>query len=102
MYMKMKSKILCAALALMAMLAGIGGFVVGRYYIDNKKPNFTKDYVLYVYPDTPMEQVLDSLCQGAGAVRPKSLERAFAKVDAEQNMKPGRYVIFTAKIPCVL
>lgn len=93
MYMNMKSKILWAVLALMAVLAGIGGFVVGRYYIDNKKPNFTKDYVLYVYPDTPMEQVLDSLCQGAGAVRPKSLERAFAKVDAEQNMKPGRYVI---------
>ena len=89
----MKSKILWAALAVMAVLAGVGGFVAGRYYIDNKKPNFTKDYVLYVYPDTPVEQVIDSLCTGAGAVRPKSVERAFAKVDAAQNMKPGRYVI---------
>ena len=91
--MNMKSKILWAALAVMAVLAGVGGFVAGRYYIDNKKPNFTKDYVLYVYPDTPVEQVIDSLCTGAGAVRPKSVERAFAKVDAAQNMKPGRYVI---------
>ena len=89
----MKSKILWTALAVMAVLAGVGGFVAGRYYIDNKKPNFTKDYVLYVYPDTPVEQVIDSLCTGAGAVRPKSVERAFAKVDAAQNMKPGRYVI---------
>ena len=89
----MKSKILWTALAVMAVLAGVGGFVAGRYYIDNKKPNFTKDYVLYVYPATPVEQVIDSLCAGAGAVRPKSVERAFAKVDAAQNMKPGRYVI---------
>ena len=89
----MKSKILWAALAAMVMFAGIGGFLVGRYYIDNRKPNFTKDYVLYVYPDTPMEQVLDSLCAGAGAVRPKSVERAFAKVEVAQKMQPGRYVI---------
>jgi UPF0755 protein len=91
--MIMRSKILCAAFAVMAVLAGVAGFVGGRYYIDNKKPNFTKDYVLYVYPDTPVEQVMDSLCVGAGVLRPKSLERAFAKVGLSQNMKPGRYVI---------
>lgn len=91
--MNMKSKILWAVLAGMAVLAGVGGFVAGRYYIDNKKPNFTKDYVLYVYPDTPVEQVVDSLCTGAGAVRSKSVERAFAKMEVSQKMKPGRYVI---------
>lgn len=89
----MKSKIIWVALAAMAVLAGVAGFIVGRYYIDNKKPNFTKEYVLYVYPDTPVEQIMDSLCVGAGVVRPKSVERAFAKVDVAQNMKPGRYVI---------
>lgn len=89
----MKSKVLLAGLAAVAVLAGVAGFVGGRYYVDNKKPNFTKDYVLYVYPDTPVEQVIDSLRVGAGVVRPKSLERAFAKVDVSQNMKPGRYVI---------
>ena len=89
----MKSKVLLAGLAAVAVLAGVAGFVGGRYYVDNKKPNFTKDYVLYVYPDTPVEQVIDSLRVGAGVVRPKSLERAFAKVDVSQNMKPGRYVV---------
>lgn len=89
----MKSKIIWVALAAMAVLAGVAGFIGGRYYIDNKKPNFTKEYVLYVYPDTPVEQIMDSLCVGAGVVRPKSVERAFAKVDVAQNMKPGRYVI---------
>ena len=91
--MNMKSKIIWVALAAMAVLAGVAGFIGGRYYIDNKKPNFTKEYVLYVYPDTPVEQIMDSLCVGAGVVRPKSVERAFAKVDVAQNMKPGRYVI---------
>ena len=91
--MSMKSKILWAVLAVLAVLAGVVGFVGGRYYIDNKQPNFTKDYVLYVYPDTPVDQVLDSLCVGAGAVRPKSLERAFAKTEVAHKMKPGRYVI---------
>lgn len=89
----MKSKILWAVLAVLVVLAGVVAFVGGRYYVDNKQPNFTKDYVLYVYPDTPVEQVLDSLCVGAGAVRPKSLERAFAKVEVVQKMKPGKYVI---------
>ena len=89
----MKSKIIWVAMAAMAVLAGVAGFIGGRYYIDNKKPNFTKEYVLYVYPDTPVEQIMDSLCVGAGVVRPKSVERAFAKVDVAQNMKPGRYVI---------
>jgi UPF0755 protein len=91
--MKMKSKILWAMLAVMAVLAGVAGFVGGRYYVDNRMPNFTKDYVLYVYPDMPVGQILDSLCIGAGAERPKSVERAFAKMEVESKVKPGRYVI---------
>jgi UPF0755 protein len=91
--MKMKSKILWPVLAVMAVLAGVAGFVGGRYYVDNRMPNFTKDYVLYVYPDMPVGQILDSLCIGAGAERPKSVERAFAKMEVESKAKPGRYVI---------
>ena len=89
----MKSKILWPVLAVMAVLAGVAGFVGGRYYVDNRMPNFTKDYVLYVYPDMPVGQILDSLCIGAGAERPKSVERAFAKMEVESKVKPGRYVI---------
>lgn len=91
--MKKKTKILLVILAFMAVLAGVAGFVGGRYYVDNRKPNFTKDYVLYVYPDMSVNQIIDSLCQCAGAVRPKSVERAFTKMEVAQNLKPGRYVV---------
>ena len=91
--MNKKSILLWGALAALVVLGSVAAFVLGRYYIDNKKANFTEDYVLYVYPDMTVDQVLDSLQAGAGAIRPKSLERAFAKVDARSRMKPGRYVV---------
>ena len=91
--MNKKSILLWGALAALLVLGSVAAFVLGRYYIDNKKANFTEDYVLYVYPDMTVDQVLDSLQAGAGAIRPKSLERAFAKVDARSRMKPGRYVV---------
>ena len=79
--------------AVLTVLAGVAAFVLGRYIIDNKKPNFTGEYVLYVRPETTLGQIADSLQAGAGMIRPKSLERAFAKVDAASKIKPGRYVI---------
>ena len=88
-------KIGLAVFAVFAVLAGIGGFVFGRYWIDNKEPNFTKDYVLYVYPETTVGQVMDSLSGRAGVIRPKSLDRAFAEMDVANCMKPGRYVVDT-------
>ena len=91
--MTLRLKITLAGLITTALLAGAAGFVLGRYYSDNKKPNFTKDYVLYVHPDMSVRTVLDSLQAGAGTIRPKSLERAFAKMEVAQKMKPGRYVI---------
>lgn len=33
------------------MLGGVGGYVAGRYYVDNKIPNFSDEYVLFVRPD---------------------------------------------------
>lgn len=91
--MTVRLKITLAGLAVAALLAGTAGFVLGRYYSDNKKPNFTKDYVLYVRPDMTADQIMDSLYVGAGTIRPKSVERAFAKMEVAQNMKPGRYVV---------
>lgn len=80
---------------LLALLAGggVAGFVFGRYYIDNKKPNFTDEYVLYVRPETSVLEVVDSLTSGAGAIRPKSILRTFEKLDVASKMKPGRYVL---------
>ncbi len=91
--MTKRTKILLSAAALMLALAGIAAFVLGRYYIDNRKPNFTEKYVLYVHPDMTAAQVMDSLSAGAGTIRPKSVERAFAKMDVSEAMKPGRYVV---------
>ena len=91
--MTTKGKIILAVLAAGALLAGAAGFVAGRYYIDNKKPNFSEKYVLYVRPDMSAAEVMDSLQAGAGTVRPKSVERAFAKMGVDVNMKPGRYVV---------
>ena len=88
--MKKALKFILAALVI---LAGAAAFVAGRYYIDNKKPNFTEEYVLYVRPETTLGQIADSLQAGAGMIRPKSLERVFKKMDVASKMKPGRYVV---------
>ena len=62
-----------------------------RWYTDNRRPNFSEPHVLYVYPDMTADQVLDSL--SSVAKRPRSLERAFDKMEVAAKMKPGRYVI---------
>ena len=89
----MMKKALWIILVVAVVLAGAAAFVLGRYYIDNKKPNFTEEYVLYVRPETTLGQIADSLQVRAGMIRPKSLERAFREVDAASKVKPGRYVI---------
>ena len=91
--MTTKAKIVLAVVILLALLGGAAGFVLGRYYIDNRMPNFSEKYVLYVYPDMTTSEVMDSLQAGAGTVRPKSLKRAFDKMETSQKMKPGRYVV---------
>lgn len=91
--MKAKKKIILWLSVIVAVLGCAAGFVAGRYYIDNKAPNFTEKYILYVRPETTVSQVLDSLQAGAGLVRPKSVARCFEEVDLENKMKPGRYVI---------
>lgn len=91
--MKTGRKILLAVLAVAALLAGAAGFVLGRYYIDNKMPNFSEKYVLYVRPDMTVAQVMDSLQAGAGTIRLKSVERAFDQMETASKMKPGRYVV---------
>ena len=50
--MTRKAKIITGVLAAMAVLGGIAGFIVGRYWIDNRTPNFSEEYVLYVHPET--------------------------------------------------
>ena len=91
--MTKKAKIIAGVATALAVLGGIAGFIVGRYWIDNRTPNFTEEYVLYVHPETTVDQVVDSLYVGAGTIRPKSLARAFKEMEVAQKMKPGRYVV---------
>ena len=75
------------------LLAGSAGFLAGRYVSDNRKPNFPGKYVLYVRPEMSVDQLRDSVVNGAGALRPRSIDRVFRKMDVGENIKPGRYVI---------
>ena len=76
-----------------AALLAVGCVFAVFYYNDNKKPNFSKEYVLCVRPNTLVSEVLDSLKSGAGVLNMRSLERAFSKMDVATKMQPGRYVI---------
>ena len=49
--------------------------------------------MLYVRPETTVDQIADSLQARAGMIRPKSLERVFKEMDVASKMKPGRYVV---------
>lgn len=75
------------------MSAIAGSVMAGRWYNDNIRPNFTEEYVLFVRPETPVSEVLDSLQAGAGAIRVRSLKRCFEQENVIENIKPGRYVI---------
>ena len=66
---------------------------MGRWYTDNRRPNFTEKYVLFIRPETSASEVMDSLVSGAGVLRPRSLKRAFEQEKVAEKMKPGRYVI---------
>lgn len=91
--MKKGTRILLWVAAAAVVLGSVGGFVAGRYYVDNKMPNFSDEYVLFVRPDMSAQEVMDSIQAGAGTVRPKSLARAFKEVEVQQKIKPGRYVV---------
>lgn len=88
--MKIRKLLLPAAIVVL-LLAGAAAFVAGRWYIDNRRPNFGRDYVLYVYPDYSMERVRDSIIRGAEVLNLRSLDRMLRKECGQPQ--PGRYVI---------
>ena len=89
----MKRNIIIILIASCALIGAVTGFIFGRWYNDNRRPNFTEKYVLFVRPETSVQTVIDSLVSGAGAQRPRSLERCFEEENLAACMKPGRYVI---------
>ena len=85
--------ILKIVLALGAALAIVAGVFAWRWFNDNKRPNFRRETVLYVYPGMEANKVLRMVSDSAGVLRPGSLERAFADKHVAEYMKPGRYVV---------
>ena len=83
----LKKIIIIAVLVGAAVCAVVGGI----YYNDNKRANFSDGSVLYVYPDMTADQVRDSL--QSVVLRPRSLERAFKKIEVAEKIKPGRYIV---------
>ena len=87
----MKGKYLANVL-IMAVLA-VTVFFVGRYLADNRLHNFSRKYVLYVYPDTDAGAVIDSIAAGANVRRKGSLVRCVRKERLAERLQPGRYEI---------
>ena len=91
--MKKKKLTVIAVSAAAVLAAGVCLWVGLRYLTDNRMPNFSKEYVLYVYPDMSAETALDSIAAGAGVIRPGSMDRCAGKEDLGGRICPGRYEI---------
>ena len=78
-------------MAISAVVFVIGCVFAAVYYTDNRKGNFSKDYVLYVYPDMSSQDILCAL--DSVVLNDRSLARCFRKEEVAQKLKPGRYVI---------
>ena len=80
------------AVVLMVVLAfaAVWGY---NYYKVHKKTNFTRNYVLYVYPEMSESEILDSLAVGAGMIDREVMQSAFDAENLSSRMKPGRYQI---------
>lgn len=83
----MKKYIYIIAFAIVA----VGTFFAARWYVDNRRPNFTDRHVILVYPDMTAQQVLETLDTLARS--PRSLARTFEKFETASKINPGRYVI---------
>lgn len=88
--MKKTVSIILLACAVLAIVAGI---FAARWYSDNKKGNFSRQAVVYVYPGMSADEVMDVIADSAGVLRPASLKRAFESKKVADFIQPGRYVV---------
>jgi len=86
-------KILLILLAVFAVLAAVAAVKGGRWYVDNKMPNFRREALIYVYPGDDAAKVMDLIADSAGVLRPASLKRVFAAKKVAEYIQPGRYVV---------
>lgn len=91
--MKARKKIYLALLVCFIVITVVAAFWGYDYYQVYKKPNFSRNYVLYVYPGMPESEILDSLESGAGMRNRKAMRQAFDSEQLASRMKPGKYQI---------
>ena len=90
--MKMDKRLLIGGLVAAVLL--LAGFAkVWNWLSDNRLPNFRKEAVLYVRPETTPDEVYATLINEAGVKRPYSLDRTFKSKKVAENLQPGRYLI---------
>lgn len=89
----MNRRIRIAAITVALLLSIAACLAAAIYYTDNRKANFSREYVLYVYPEADMSQVIGDLEEGAGLKNAGSLGRCLERLDASGRIKPGRYEI---------
>lgn len=75
----------------LALAAAVACTVAFNWLRDNKLPNFDSRCELFVYPDTPVSLVRDSLLNHVRHA--KSVERVIESKSVEEFMQPGHYVI---------
>lgn len=89
-----RKKIAIIVISTIVAAAAVVGIVFSSlWYIDNRRPGFEKEFVLFVYPDTDASRVLDALCEDGCAKNRSSLERCFKKFKVAEKIKPGRYPV---------
>ncbi len=91
-----RSTVLSIVIPLAVAVVGVVVFFAGRYVADNKSPNFTKSYTLYIYKGTDCASVLDSLSADGRVKRVGSLRRCAKKEELEMRVTPGKYCIDSA------
>ena len=91
-----KKKIIYILAAALAVLAVAGASLFALMWTDHRSANFTRGQDLYIWPDTPVQQVFSSLVDSGVVIRPASLKRALKHEglwDGETKMKPGHYKV---------
>ncbi|MCR5571088.1 MAG: endolytic transglycosylase MltG [Bacteroidales bacterium] len=81
-----------AGLLAAAVLAVIGWYA-WNWASDNRMANFRREAVIYVHPETGVDEVYAALINEAGVKRPYSLDRAFRDKQVATYLQPGRYEI---------
>ena len=78
--------VLTAASALVVLLCVVGG----RWYVDNRKPNFSGKADLYVRPGMTVAEVLGQIPDSI-VINRRSLSHMVAEGLADSDLKPGHY-----------